>query len=102
MRCVLFYETAPDAMPVIPIHFPAHSERTREFHARGTLLMTGPFANPMDGAMSVFTTRESAEEFIAGDPFVLNGVVSSWRIADWNEAFSREPVGKDGAGSTNR
>jgi hypothetical protein len=37
--------------------------------------------------MAVFTSREAAEEFAGGDPFVLNGVVRSWQIREWNEAF---------------
>jgi uncharacterized protein len=42
-----------------------------------------------DGAMCVFRTREGAEEFARGDPFVLGGVVRRWRIVEWNE--SQEP-----------
>ena len=34
--------------------------------------------------MSIFTQREAAEEFVAGDPFVLNGVVAGWEIRDWD------------------
>jgi uncharacterized protein YciI len=37
--------------------------------------------------MAIFTTREAAEEFIRGDPFVINGLVSSWRLVEWNAAF---------------
>jgi uncharacterized protein len=37
--------------------------------------------------MAIFTTREDAEEFARGDPFVLNGVVRDWEIREWDEAF---------------
>jgi uncharacterized protein YciI len=40
--------------------------------------------------MSIFTTREAAEEFVRGDPFVLHGVVGSWTIREWNEALVPE------------
>src|SRR3712207_7940284 len=51
--------------------------RSDEFHARGTLLMVGTFGDPRtEGSMAIFTTRESAEEFVADDPFVRNGVRS--------------------------
>jgi uncharacterized protein YciI len=54
----------------------------------GTLLMSGPFGNPQEeGAMSVFTTREAAEEFVKGDPFVRNGVIRNWYIREWNEGL---------------
>ncbi len=46
-----------------------------------------PLGNPPEGAMAVFTTREAAEEFIRGDPFVINGLVSKWRLVEWNAAF---------------
>jgi len=36
----------------------------------------------------VFTTRTAAEEFAAGDPFVLNGVVRNWYIREWLEAIA--------------
>ena len=50
--------------------------------------MIGPFANALeDGAMGIFTTREAAEEFVRGDPFVLHGVIRNWTIREWNEAL---------------
>jgi len=35
--------------------------------------------------MAIFATREAAEEFVAGDPFVLNGVIRRWELRDWDE-----------------
>jgi hypothetical protein len=35
----------------------------------------------------VFTSREAAEEFVAGDPFVLGGVVASHELRPWNEVL---------------
>ena len=87
MKIVSFYEVAPDALPKVMTHYPAHRARLDEFHARGILLAAGPLGNPPEGAMAVFTTREGAEEFIQGDPFVTNGLVSSWRLVEWNAVF---------------
>jgi uncharacterized protein YciI len=50
--------------------------------------MTGPFADQREGAMAIFTTQEAAEEFVAGDPFVLNGLVVRWHIQEWNEGLA--------------
>jgi uncharacterized protein len=87
-KYVVFYESADDALEKVPEHFPAHAARGKEFHDRGSLLMFGAFANPLtEGSMAIFATREGAEEFVAGDPFVLNGVVKSWEIREWNEAL---------------
>lgn len=87
MKIVSFYEMAPDALSKVMEHFPAHHARLDEFHSRGVLLAAGPLGNPPEGAMAVFTTREAAQEFIEGDPFVVNGLVSTWRLVEWNAAF---------------
>jgi uncharacterized protein YciI len=90
VKYVVFYELAEGAMPKIPEHFPGHRARNLEFQARGTLLMTGAFADPREGAMAVFTTKEAAEEFVRGDPFVLNGIVGRWYVREWNEALANK------------
>ena len=88
MKYVMFYETAPGGLEKARTHYPAHRARLEAFHARGSLLMAGPWVNPTDGAMGIFTSREAAEEFIGEDPFILNGVVGSWTIREWSEVFS--------------
>ncbi|MGA2109181.1 MAG: YciI family protein [Syntrophorhabdales bacterium] len=87
MKIVCFYEMAPDALSKVMEHYPVHRARLDEFYARGVLLAAGPLGNPPEGAMAVFTTREAAEEFVQGDPFVVNGLVSKWRLVEWNAAF---------------
>ena len=87
MKIVSFYEMVPGALSKVMTHFPAHRARLDEFHARGVLLAAGPLGNPPEGAMAVFTTREAAEQFIQGDPFVTYGLVSKWRLVEWNTAF---------------
>jgi uncharacterized protein len=91
VKYVLFYESAEDVRAKAPPHVPAHGTRIKEFHARGTLLMIGVFANPEEGAMGVFTTREAAEEFAREDVFVLKGVVRDWHVRAWNESLVGEP-----------
>lgn len=88
MKYVMTYRAVEDFLPLARHNYPAHSARVEEFARRGDLLMVGTFDEPMNGeAMGVFTTREAAEEFIAGDPFVLNGVVASWAVRPWNEVL---------------
>ena len=87
-RCVVLYESPPEARARVPEFFAAHSAYADEFRERhpGALLMIGPFPDAEDGqpgAMSIFTSRERAEEFAASDPFVLNGVVTRWRVRVW-------------------
>jgi uncharacterized protein YciI len=87
-RYVLLYFSGEDGRARVPEVFPAHHEYTVAFRARrpGELLLTGPFAEPQEGqagAMNVFATRGSAEEFAADDPFVTEGVVASWVVRTW-------------------
>jgi len=80
---VLFYDSGD--LSLAPDVFPAHRAWYQEFMARGVLLSLGPFTD-RGGSMAVFTTREAAEEFASGDPFVQHGVVSKWSIREWHEA----------------
>jgi uncharacterized protein YciI len=84
----MLYEVAEDGMAKAKANYPGHRARLDDFHARGVLLMAGPFCDPMQGAMGVFTTRQAAEEFIQGDPFVVNGVVARWTLREWNEVLA--------------
>jgi uncharacterized protein len=87
-KYVVFYESADDVLEKARAHMPEHSARGKDFHDRGLLLMYGPFANPLEeGSMAIFTSREAAEEFVRGDPFVVNGLVRGWHIREWDEAF---------------
>jgi uncharacterized protein len=87
-KYVVFYESSDEACDLAPIHFPAHEARLEEFRARGELLLVGTFADPMkDGSMSVFTTRDAAERFVAGDPFRTEGVIRAWHIKEWHETL---------------
>jgi uncharacterized protein len=89
VKYVVFYDSADDVGSRAPAHFPAHSARLQEFHASGTLLLVGTFGNPQEeGSMAVFSSRQAAEEFVEGDPFVLNGVVRDWHIREWNEILA--------------
>jgi uncharacterized protein YciI len=89
VKYVLFYESADDVASKGPEHFPAHRRRLAKFHERGELLMVGTFADPQNqGSMGIFATRQAAESFVAGDPFVEHGVVKAYEIRDWAEILT--------------
>ena len=62
-----------------------HLGRARASHERGELVMAGALAEPADGAVFVFTVEDSSviEDFVAGDPYVKNGLVTRSRIRPW-------------------
>jgi uncharacterized protein len=88
VKYVLFYESGEGLTEKAPLHQDAHRAHWRGYLESGELLLIGPFADPQkQGAMSVFRSREAAEDFATNDPFVLNGVVSSWEVREWNEVL---------------
>ena len=92
MKYVLTYRAVPDFLPLAREHFPAHQAHYQRFADRGELLLIGPLSEPQNGdAMAVFAWREAAEEFVAGDPFVVHRVVAEWSVRGWREALLPDP-----------
>ncbi|HEX8109778.1 MAG TPA: SRPBCC domain-containing protein [Kofleriaceae bacterium] len=86
-KFLMIYETTPEGLARAREHLPAHRDRLDQFHARGTLLMAGPVMDGSGRAFGVFTSRQAAEDFIAGDPFIVHQVVARWTVAEWNEVL---------------
>ena len=89
MFAVSFYDADPDAGPEhfqrLVDTYPRHRAYLDEFAKDGEVLMIGTFGNPAaEGSMAVFRSREAAERFIGGDPFVTEGLVFRTRILDWD------------------
>jgi uncharacterized protein YciI len=55
-------------------------------HGRGELVLAGAFTDPADAALLVWnvTDRGVVKAFVEQDPYVRNGLVTSWRIREWN------------------
>jgi len=62
-----------------------HLALAREAHRRGDLILAGALAEPPDRAVLVWGTddRSVVERFIDRDPYVRNGLVTSWTIRPW-------------------
>lgn len=89
MKTVIFYEHATDrTMEEFMAVFPKHQEVEARFLKTGKVLGTGAFANPGEGAMAIFADRETAEKFVAEDPFVIEGLIAKVTIKDWNDEIS--------------
>ena len=81
------YPSITEAMAAAPEAIAAHKKRSQEWHDQGKLVMAGAFRDNPEGRLStmgVLTSREAAEEFAKGDPFVLNGKVIRWHMREWN------------------
>jgi uncharacterized protein YciI len=89
--CVLKYATFEEARTEAPDDIAAHVRRSRELHEKGTLLLAGAFIDESDeplSTMAITTSREAAEEYIRGDPFFLNGMMSNWYTRLWANMFA--------------
>jgi uncharacterized protein YciI len=90
MRWVLLYDLVDDYLGRRPALRDQHLELARAAHARGELLLAGALADPYDRALLVFAGdgSEIAEEFARNDPYVINGLVTSWTVRQWNEVLA--------------
>jgi hypothetical protein len=70
-------------METIMAVYPRHKAVVDKFIERGDVIGIGPFADR--GNMAIFKTREAAEAFSKEDPFILEGLVKSFVIRDWND-----------------
>lgn len=82
----MFYETAAGVtVERIMEIYPRHKAWLDQFAERGKIIGIGPFGNPGEGSMGIFRDRESAEDFVKDDPFVLEGIVAKYTIKEWND-----------------
>jgi uncharacterized protein YciI len=92
VKCVMTYYPSEGFLALARQHGDAHRARLQEFHDRGVLLLAGPLDSPPGGeALGIFTSREAAEEFVAGDPFVTRGVVARWTLRPFADFFEAAP-----------
>ena len=84
MYYLLLYDYVPDMLQRRDPFRPTHLALVRGLHERGELLMAGAWNDPVDGAAIVFSTREAAESFVRKDPYVANGLVTAWKVREWN------------------
>ena len=85
MKAVIIGEPSGASREAIMAVYPRHKAVVDAFKARGEVIGIGPFANL--GNMGIFRTREAAEEFAKQDRFILEGLIKSFVIRDWNDTM---------------
>ena len=85
MKFVVIGESSGLSMDSIRAVYPRHKAVVDAFVAKGEVIGIGPFADL--GNMAIFRTREAAEAFSKQDPFILEGVVKSVVIREWNDSM---------------
>ena len=79
---VLFYDYVEDILERRAPHRETHLARIK---ADARITMAGALGDPPTGALIVFDVDDPAvvEEFAAGDPYVLEGLVTQRRVVPW-------------------
>jgi len=85
MKFVVIGESSGMSMDSIRAVYPRHKAVVDAFVAKGEVIGIGLFADL--GNMAIFRTREAAEAFSKQDPFILEGVVKSVVIREWNDSM---------------
>jgi uncharacterized protein len=94
MHYLLLYDVVPDYLTRRGAFRDAHLDHAWRAVARGELILVGALANPIDGAVLLFRGPSAAvaERFAAADPYVLNGLVTRWRVREWTTVVGEEAV----------
>jgi uncharacterized protein YciI len=85
MHLVLEYSLADDYLERRAALREDHLALARAAHERGELLLAGALPDPYDRALLIWTApREVVEQFVAQDPYVVEGLVTGWTVRDWS------------------
>jgi uncharacterized protein YciI len=88
MKTVVIGEPSGATMEMIMSVYPKHKVVVEKYIAKGEVIGIGPFSDR--GNMAIFKTRAAAEQFVTEDPFILEGLVKSFVIRDWNDTMLPE------------
>jgi uncharacterized protein len=85
MHYLLFYDVVDDYVARRQPLRSAHLAYAQEFVNRGELILGGALAEPVDQAVLLFRseTAEVPRAFAASDPYVVQGLVTGWRVRPW-------------------
>ena len=83
MKTVVIGTSSGKSMDEIMAVYPRHKIVVDAFIERGEVIGIGPLVG--GGNLAIFRTREAAEEFARTDPFLLEGMVASYDVRDWND-----------------
>jgi len=86
MYWILFYDVVDDYIERRAPLREAHLSLAQSAQRLGFLIIAGAYDDPADGAALVFAADDIAvvEQFVRDDPYVREGLVTSWRIRRWN------------------
>jgi uncharacterized protein len=86
MHYLLSYDVVPDYLTRRARFRDEHLVLAWKAVAQGELVLGGAVGDPVEGALLLFRGDDpgAAERFAKSDPYVKNGLVTSWRVRSWN------------------
>ena len=88
MHYLLCYDLAADYLERRGEFRNEHLKLAWEAHQRGEIIVAGAMADPADMAALMFQgdSPEVAERFAKADPYVVHGLVTGYKVRQWNTA----------------
>lgn len=85
MHFLLIYDVADDYIARRSEYREQHLSLAWAASERGELVLGGALTDPPDEAVLLFQgeSPEVAEKFAQADPYVVNGLVTRWRVRKW-------------------
>lgn len=85
MYQLLFYDFVENILERRSPYRREHLNLVREAYERDEIVMAGAAGDPPDSAVLVFRSDDAAavEAFATKDPYVINGLVTKWRVQPW-------------------
>ena len=86
MHYLLCYDLAADYLERRGEFRDEHLKLGWEAHQRGEIIVAGALADPADMAVLMFQgdSPEVAERFAKADPYVVHGLVTGYKVRQWN------------------
>ena len=85
MHYLLMYDVVDNYVTARTAFRKVHLLHAQAAHQRGELILGGALASPVDGAVLIFKgdSPKVAVDFATNDPYVVNGLVTRWRVREW-------------------
>lgn len=86
MHYLLMYELADNYLERRGEFRDAHLKLAWDAQERGEIIVAGALADPFDMAVLMFQgeSPEVAERFARADPYVVHGLVTGYKVRQWN------------------
>ena len=92
MHYLLFYDVVPDYVERRAAYRSEHLTLAMAAVARGELVLGGALGEPVEQSVLLFSgdSPAAAEAFAKADPYVVNGIVTTWRVRPWTTIVGRD------------